>query len=423
MTAIAPLAQHLTLRSGLVLSNRFAKAATSEKLATRRFGPDERLLRLYQRWGQGGAGMLITGNVQVDANAREGRGNVVVEDDRDLAALRAWATAAQADGAQLVMQISHAGRQTPRAINPHPPAPSAVQLKGVGGLAGKPRELTDREIEILIARFARTASVARAAGFAGVQLHGAHGYLISQFLSPLANRRTDRWGGSLDNRMRFALEVTRAVRAATSARFSLSVKLNSADFQRGGFTEEESMLVAQALDAEGLDFIEVSGGSYESAAMFGGAARESTRTREAYFLEYVERVRERVSTPLMLTGGFRTASGMAAAVADGAVSIVGLARPLIVEPDLPARILAGQATEAVTPDIGARSKLLDDLIQGTWYGRQLRVMGEGHPPRPRMGRWWPLLAEGVRAYGFNPLGLIVPRRSPRVAELPALVAE
>jgi 2,4-dienoyl-CoA reductase-like NADH-dependent reductase (Old Yellow Enzyme family) len=420
---LSPLAQPLTLRSGLVVRNRFAKAATSEKLASRHFGPDERLVRLYQRWGQGGAAVLLTGNVQIDATAREGRGNVVIEDDRHLDVLRTWAARAQEGGARLIMQISHSGRQTPRAINPHPAAPSAVQLEGVGGLAGRPRELTDREIEILIERFARTATVARAAGFAGVQLHGAHGYLISQFLSPRTNRRTDRWGGSLDNRMRFVLEATRAVRAATGASFSISIKLNSADFQRGGFTEDESMLVAEALDAEGVDFLEISGGSYESAAMFGGSQRASTRAREAYFLEYVEQVRDRVRAPLMLTGGFRTTAGMAAAVAGGAVDLVGLARPLIVEPDLPARMLSGRATEAVSYEIGARSKLLNDLIQGTWYGRQLRIMGDGKEPRPGLGRWWPLIAEGTRAYAFNPLAAVLPRCAVPVAELPAMVTE
>jgi 2,4-dienoyl-CoA reductase-like NADH-dependent reductase (Old Yellow Enzyme family) len=422
-TDTTPLARPLTFRSGLTIQNRFAKSATSEKLANRRHGPDERLARLYERWGGGGSGLLLTGNVQIDPTAREGRGNVVVEDDRDLPALREWAARARAGGAKLIMQVSHAGRQTPRAINPRPVAPSAVQLAGVGGLAGKPRELADHEIEILIERFARTAAVARAAGFDGVQLHGAHGYLINQFLSPYTNRRTDRWGGSLDNRMRFALRVARATRAATSAEFSISIKLNSADFQRGGFTEEESMIVAEALDAEGMDFIEVSGGSYESSVMFNGVKRDSTRAREAYFLDYVERVRDRIGAPLMLTGGFRTAAGMAEAVAGGAVAIVGMARPLIVEPDLPARILDGRATEAAAHAIGSRNKLVNDLIQGTWYGRQLRIMGDGHEPRPAMGQWWPLVAEGLRAYGFNPLASLIPRRATAVAELPAMVTE
>jgi imidazole glycerol phosphate synthase subunit HisF len=157
--------------------------------------------------------------------------------------------------------------------------------------------------------------------------------------------------------------------------------------------------------------------------MFNGVKRDSTRAREAYFLDYVERVRDRIGAPLMLTGGFRTAAGMAEAVAGGAVAIVGMARPLIVEPDLPARILDGRATEAAAHAIGSRNKLVNDLIQGTWYGRQLRIMGDGHEPRPAMGQWWPLVAEGLRAYGFNPLASLIPRRATAVAELPAMVTE
>ena len=413
-----PLRQPLRLSSGLVLPNRLVKAATSERLAGPDGAPSEGLARLYERWGAGGAGMLLSGNVVVDRGGLEARGNVVVTDERHLAELRGWASRAQAGGAKLVMQLSHAGRQSPRKVNRDPVAPSVVPMKGMAGVMARPRALDDGEIVAIVERFARSAAVARTAGFAGVQLHAAHGYLISQFLSPHTNRRTDRWGGSLDNRMRFLLEIVRAVRGAVGAGFSVQVKLNSADFQRGGFDAGESMTVVQALEAEGIDLLEVSGGNYESTAMFG---RRSTRDREAYFLDYVEGVRARTRLPLLLTGGFRSAPAMGAAIRGGAVDLVGMARPLVVEPDLPRRLLDGSATEAAHDQIRARGRMVDDLLQGTWYARQLRRLAAGKEPDPTLGRWSSILIEGPRSYFFNPLLLLLPRprRRPELTEATA----
>ena len=408
------LSSPLSLPSGLVLPNRLVKAATSERLAEPDGAPSEGLIRLYERWGAGGAGMLLTGNVIVDRGALEARGNVVVTDERHLAGLSAWARRAQAGGAKLVMQLSHAGRQSPRRVSRDPVAPSAVPMKGMLGVMARPRALEDAEIVAIVEAFARSAAVARAAGFAGVQLHAAHGYLISQFLSPHTNRRTDRWGGRLEHRMRFLLEVVRAVRGAVGAGFSVQVKLNSADFQRGGFDEGESMAVVEALEAEGIDLLEVSGGNYESTAMFG---RRSTRAREAYFLDYVETVRTRTRLPLLLTGGFRSAAAMERAIAGGAIDLVGMARPLIVEPELPRRLLDGSAAAAVHDQIRARGRVLDDLLQGTWYARQLRRIAAGKDPDPRLGRWSSILVEAPRSYLFNPLTLLLPR--PRRPALPA----
>lgn len=406
-----PLARPLQLASGLVLPNRLVKAATSERLARRDGAPSEGLFRLYERWGAGGAGMLLTGNVMVDRGALEAPGNVIVTDERHLAELREWATRAQASGSKLVLQLSHAGRQSPRKVNRDPVAPSAVPMKGMLGVMARPRALDDGEILAIIERFARTASIARSAGFAGVQLHAAHGYLISQFLSPHTNRRTDRWGGSLDNRMRFLLEVVRAARGAVGPGFSVQVKLNSADFQRGGFDEGESIAVVQALEAEGIDLLEVSGGNYESTAMFG---RGSTRAREAYFLDYVEGVRSRTRLPLLLAGGFRSAAAMAKAIDGGAIDLVGMARPLVLEPELPRRLIDGSAAAAAHDQIHARGRTFDSLLQGTWYARQLRRLAAGKDPDPELGRWSSILVEAPRAYLFNPLTLLLPRPRPPI---------
>ena len=271
---IDSLSKPLELRRGGVLPNRIAKAAMSEALGDDDCAPTERLIRLYERLGRGGAGMLITGNVITDLGGRTELHNVVITDARHLAGLKRWAGAAQAHGSKLWMQVGHAGRQTARMVTWNPVGPSAVPLQGMAGLFSPPRALEDGEIRVLIERYANAAAQAEAAGFAGMQVHAAHGYLISQFLSPLTNQRDDAWGGTPQKRMRFLLEIVRASLSATREGFGIGVKLNSADFQRGGFTLEESMEVAQALDAEGIDFLEISGDYYERPAMVGSKAVE-----------------------------------------------------------------------------------------------------------------------------------------------------
>lgn len=379
------LSAPLPLGNGATLPNRIVKSAMSENLAEADNHPGERLYTLYERLGRGGTGLHITGNVIVARGGRTEESNVVLDTDSAVDRYARWAEAAQAGGAHVWMQINHAGRQTMSNVNPEPVSPSAVQLTR-GGLFGKPRPLTDDEIVGLVDRYALAASVAKQAGFDGVQIHGAHGYLVSQFLSPLTNLRDDRWGGSLDNRMRFPLEILRAMRRAVGPEFPIGIKLNSADFQKGGFTLEESMAVANALEAEGLQMLEVSGGNYEAPRMVGSGVRESTRKREAFFLEYAERMREAVKVPLLLTGGFRTAEGMAGALRSGAVDLVGLARTIAVEPDLPSRLLSGEATEARSVNTRVGVRLFDDLLQTAWYREQLELMALGQEPDPKLSR-------------------------------------
>ncbi|MBL9024649.1 MAG: NADH:flavin oxidoreductase/NADH oxidase family protein [Myxococcales bacterium] len=371
----------------LELSNRLAKSAMSERLADRDGAPNEALITLYEVWARSGAGLLVTGNVMVDRRAIGERGNVIVEDDRHARALAAWAQAAKSGGASVWAQINHPGRQAPRDANRGSVAPSAVPLAGAGRLAfSRPRALEAREIEEIVDRFGRTAAALVSAGFDGVQIHAAHGYLINQFLSPLTNRRDDAWGGDPDRRRRFLLEIVRRVRSGVGPRVAVGVKLNSADFQRGGFTEDESMAVVEALEAERIDLLEVSGGTYETATMFSEPSA-STRAREAFFLEYAEKVRRRVKTPILLTGGFRSRAGMDAALGSSAIDVVGLARPLAVEPDLPARLLRGDAQRAADvrlPPIG--DKRLDAAIQAGFYQTQIRRIASGLEPDRSLGR-------------------------------------
>ncbi len=378
------LDEPLPLTDDVTLPNRIGKAAMSENICGTDGAPTEALIRLYERWGRGGAGMLITGNVIVHRDGRTEPHNVVVDDDRHLPMLARWAEAAQAQGSKLFMQINHAGRQTMRAVTWAPVAPSAVAVKRPA-VFSTPRPLTEREIEDLVDRFAFVASQAHRAGFVGVQIHGAHGYLISQFLSPLTNLRGDRWGGSLDNRMRFVLAIARAMRKATSPTFAITAKLNSADFQRGGFSPEDSVRVAEALQAEGLDMLEISGGSYEKPAMMG-APRESTQRREAYFLEYAEQMRQTVKMPLMVTGGFRTRAGMLQARETGAVDVIGIARPFAIDPDLARRILGGDETPLEQGNTAVGVRVFDDLLGLWWYQAQMERMSEGKEPTARLGK-------------------------------------
>ncbi len=395
------LASPITLPSGATLPNRLAKAAMSEVLADRETGaPSDALIRVYERWGRGGAGLLITGNVMVDPGGRGEPGNVVVTDRRHLAALARWASAAQAHGARLWMQLNHAGRQSPRRLAREPVAPSAVPMQGFAGMFARPRALTEPEILAIIARFATAATVAQEAGFAGVQLHAAHGYLISQFLSPLTNRRTDAWGGDAARRMRFLLELVRAIRAAVGPAFPIGVKLNSADFQRGGFTIAEAMDVTRAL--AGIDLLEVSGGTYESPAMAGVEQRQSTREREAYFLDYARQIRTVTALPIMLTGGMRSRAVMDDALASRAIDVVGLARPMTHTPDLPARLLDGSLAEAPSVQIRSRVKAIDGALQALWFQAQIHELARGREPDLALSRT-AALWRGFTA-SFNPFG-------------------
>jgi 2,4-dienoyl-CoA reductase-like NADH-dependent reductase (Old Yellow Enzyme family) len=386
-----PLRFPLALRSGAVLPNRLAKAAMSEVLGDLDGAPTEKLVTLYERWGKSGAGLLISGHVIVDATARAEAGNVVIEDDRHLPMLRRWAEAAQAHGTKMWLQLNHAGRQSPRRLSRRPLAPSAVAMKGFAGAFAKPRAMTEPEIEAIIERFARAATVAKAAGFHGVQIHAAHGYLISQFLSPRTNLRDDAWGGDPMRRARFLLEVVRAVRAAVGPAYPIGVKLNSADFQRGGFTIDQAMEVARALDTAGIDLLEVSGGNYESPAMAGSGElpaeqRQSSRDREAYFLTYAQQIRTDTAVPILLTGGMRTRAAMESALASGAVDVIGLARPMAYAPELPGQLLAGTVDAAPVVKIRSRIRAIDDALQVMWFLAQLHEMGAGRDPDLELGK-------------------------------------
>ena len=349
------LAQPLTLPCGATVPNRLSKAAMTEGLATADGLPTAELNRLYGIWSDGGAGILLSGNIQVDRDHLERPGNVVIDREPDAAmraALATWAQAATRNGNHFWAQISHAGRQTQKIVNKVPKAPSAVKLGLPGGQFGQPVAMTEEEIVEVIRRFGLCAAAVKEAGFTGVQVHAAHGYLLSQFLSPRSNQRTDQYGGTLANRARALLDAVAAVRKAVGPKFPVSVKLNSADFQKGGFAFEDSLQVVQWLEQAGVDLIEISGGTYEQPKLLGlqgmeeeeqQQVAESTQLREAYFVDFAKAMQEKVNVPLMVTGGFRQRLVMEQALQTGSADIIGLGRPLCVMTDAPKQLLEGLA--------------------------------------------------------------------------------
>lgn len=377
------LAQPLRLKSGTELKNRIAKAAMNEAMAT----PDGRIVpghvKLYDAWSEGGAGLLITGNMMVDGRHMNEPLVVDALHEANFEMLKAWAATGARRGTQIWPQISHPGKQSPKMVNDEPVSPSVVPIPN--DMFVPPRELLDHEIETIIERFAASAERCEKAGFSGVQLHGAHGYLIGQFLSPHHNRRTDKWGGSFDNRIRFVREIYDAVRARTSDRFNVSIKINSSDFQKGGFDEEESLRTAEVLDDLGFDLIEISGGSWENPINRTGKVKDSTRKREAYFLEYAEKVKAKIATPIMVTGGFRSSAGMAEAVTSGAADLVGLARPFAVDPNFANHALADAEFRSTVEPIQSGIKKLDQMaiMEISWYTLQLHRIAKGKAPRQK----------------------------------------
>ena len=406
------------LPCGASVENRLCKAAMTEGLADAGNRATERHVTLYRRWAQGGAGVLLTGNVQVDRRYLERAGNIAIDGSQDrsqLAALEAMAEAGTTNGAHLWMQISHAGRQTPKLVATEPVGPSEIPVALPGGRFGKPRALSGDEIRDVIERFALAAGVARQTGFTGVQVHSAHGYLLSEFLSPRVNVRDDEWGGCLENRARLLLDTVREVRSRVGPDFPVTVKLNSADFQKGGFSFDDCLHVIEMLNEEGLDLLEVSGGNYEQPKLMGISGlepvfeekvQESTRAREAYFFDYAVAASRVAKMPLMVTGGFRSAQGMGEALSGGDVDMIGLARPLCVDPEFPAKILSGELQIAPDVDTGLRIgpgilgpnspftmiKAINGFARLGWYYEQIYRLADGLEPDLSMSALRALLA-------------------------------
>jgi len=413
----SPLASPISLPNGSILPNRLCKSAMTEGLADKFDRPTPALIQLYKTWSQGGTGLHITGNVMVDRRYLERAGNVVLEDDKNLDLFRTWAKQGTTGGNHLWVQLNHPGRQCPKMVSTEPLSPSDVQLAMLGNFA-RPRPMDQSDIEQVIERFITSARLVKQAGFTGVQIHCAHGYLLSQFLSPKINQRQDQWGGSLENRARIIRRIIVGVRVAVGADFPIGVKLNSADFQKGGFSLEDCITVASWLGEDGVDLLEISGGTYEQLSLIGVEptdVRESTRKREAYFIEYAERIKQSAQIPVMITGGFRSRDIMERAIESGEVDVIGLARPLCTEPDCSAKLIQQtiQSIDCYEDKLvlgrgfwGNNSpssliKAINSFGQVGFYYWQIIRLSKGLTPEPQLGTFKAFLRHMTNDFKLN----------------------
>ena len=392
------IAQPITLPCGITLKNRIVKSAMSENMADDYHQSTKAFANLYSRWALGGVGLCITGNVMVDEKALGEPGNIVLNSKfLNHNNLAEWAKQGTQNQTALWVQLNHPGKQSPNFLSKVPVAPSAIPFSSpMNAMFNTPRELRDNEILNIISAFSFAAKMVKEAGFSGVQIHGAHGYLVSQFLSPRHNQRTDRWGGSLENRMRFVIEIYKSIRAEVGTKFPIGIKLNSSDFQKGGFSEEDSLDTVKVLSELGIDLIEISGGTYEVAAMTGKNIKEvakSTLEREAYFLDFTKKIRASTICPILLTGGFRTLKGMESALSESSFDMIGLARSMAIDPELPNKLLSGKESSQEVIKRTTGIKKIDSLfpLEIIWYTQQLVRMGKKLNPNPNLSNWYAIL--------------------------------
>ncbi|MDP2485047.1 NADH:flavin oxidoreductase/NADH oxidase family protein [Pseudoalteromonas marina] len=388
----------VTLPSGLVLKNRLVKAAMEENLADADLTPSQVLKNCYNAWAKGGVGLIITGNVMVDHLAMTGPGGLALEHNTDITPFAELARLGQQNDSKIVMQINHPGRQVFKKMGGKVLSASNVALNmgKHSHLFGQPKAMTHNEIDDVIERFTNTALQAQKAGFDGVQIHAAHGYLLAQFLSPLTNKRDDKYGGSLENRARLLTQITQKIKASCANNFSVSVKLNSADFQRGGFEPSDAQAVITLLSDLNIDFVELSGGSYEAPAMQGKTADERTLAREAYFLEFAKTISEQSSIPIMTTGGISRLS-VANNVIDSGVALAGIATALAYKPDLVSIWQKQPEFIPAAPNVQIKDKTIAGLATMALVKRQIHRIGQGKGAKVNASAVFTLIYDQIRS--------------------------
>ena len=399
----------ITLPNGTTIKNRFFKSAMSEGMGTKNFQPKKNIATLYKRWAEGGTGLIITGNIMIDPKGTAEPGNIVFDKNSNMEILKDWAKQGQQHGAKVMVQINHPGKQVPKTIAKETVAPSAVPLgNGLNKLFSTPRALTTSEVEELVQKFITSAKVAKEAGFSGVQIHAAHGYLVSQFLSPHDNRRTDKYGGSLENRMRFLKEIYLGMREELGKDFPIGIKINSTDFKEDGLTEEDSLETIVELANLGLDFVEISGGTYERPAMMGAT---STSSNKVFFAEYSKKLKQKVDIPVIVTGGIRSINAMNTLLNDNTTDFIGIARPLTIDPNIPNKIKQGTYTIVETTRVSTGVKKLDkifgSLLGIVYYQVLMQNIAKGKEPKATKNAW-PSLIQAVYNQG---LAVLFPQRA------------
>lgn len=399
----------ITLPNGTTIKNRFFKSAMSEGMGTRDFQPKKNIATLYKRWAEGGTGLIITGNIMVDPKGTAEPGNIVFDKNSNMEILKDWAKQGQQHGAKVMVQLNHPGKQVPKTIAKETVAPSTIPLgNGLNKLFSTPRALTTSEVEELVQKFVTSAKVAKEAGFSGVQIHAAHGYLISQFLSPHDNRRTDKYGGSLENRMRFLKEIYLGMREELGKDFIIGIKINSTDFKEDGLTEEDSLKTIIELANLGLDFVEISGGTYERPAMMGATSKS---TNQVFFAEYSKKLKQKIEIPVVVTGGIRSINAMNTLLNDNTTDFIGIARPLTIDPNIPNKIKQGTYTIVETTRVSTGVKKLDkifgSLLGIVYYQVLMQNIAKGKEPKATKNAW-PSLIQAVYNQG---LAVLFPQRA------------
>ena len=399
----------ITLPNGTTIKNRFFKSAMSEGMGTRDFQPKKNIATLYKRWAEGGTGLIITGNIMVDPKGTAEPGNIVFDKNSNMEILKNWAKQGQQHGAKVMVQLNHPGKQAPKTVSKQTVAPSAVPLgNGLNKLFSTPRALATNEVEELIQKFVTSAKVAKEAGFSGVQIHAAHGYLISQFLSPHDNRRTDKYGGSLENRMRFLKEIYLGMREELGKDFNIGIKINSTDFKEDGLTEEDSLKTIIELANLGLDFVEISGGTYERPAMMGATSKS---TNQVFFAEYSKKLKQKIEIPVVVTGGIRSINAMNTLLNNNTTDFIGIARPLTIDPNIPNKIKQGTYTIVETTRVSTGVKKLDkifgSLLGIVYYQVLMQNIAKGKEPKATKNAW-PSLIQAVYNQG---LAVLFPQRA------------
>ncbi len=375
--------------------------------------PSDNLINVYKRWGEGELGTILTGNTMIELDQLEAAGNPIIPRGAPFSgerfdAFKRQAAAAKAHGCLVVAQMSHPGRQTPKHLQPDPVSASDVQLEGnvMGMEFAKPHPASSEEIERIIEGFAHSAEYLYKAGYDGIELHGAHGYLLSQFLAESTNKRTDKYGGSLENRVRLIIEIAQAIQKRVPKNFIIGIKINSVEFQKGGFNTEDCKKLCASLEANRFDFVELTGGTYEELAF--AHKRESTKKREAFFLEFAEAIVPALTkTKTFITGGFKTVGAMVNAL--NTVDGVGLARPVCQEPRLCSDILSGKVKGAIKQRLDEANFGLTNVAAGS----QIRMIGKDQEPidlskeeneqafQKDMGHWSELMAQDTGMYSFG----------------------
>lgn len=399
----------ITLPNGTTIKNRFFKSAMSEGMGTRDFQPKKNIATLYKRWAEGGTGLIITGNIMVDPKGTAEPGNIVFDKNSNMEILKDWAKQGQQHGAKVMVQLNHPGKQVPKTIAKETVAPSTIPLgNDLNKLFSTPRALTTSEVEELVQKFITSAKVAKEADFSGVQIHAAHGYLISQFLSPHDNRRTDKYGGSLENRMRFLKEIYLGMREELGKDFTIGIKINSTDFKEDGLTEEDSLKTIIELANLGLDFVEISGGTYERPAMMGATSKS---TNQVFFAEYSKKLKQKIEIPVVVTGGIRSINAMNTLLNDNTTDFIGIARPLTIDPNIPNKIKQGTYTIVETTRVSTGVKKLDkifgSLLGIVYYQVLMQNIAKGKESKATKNAW-PSLIQAVYNQG---LAVLFPQRA------------